>query len=148
MTRVPIRVRVAAAFALAMAVVLAATCWFVYSRVSSHLDGSLNQDLHLRAQDLSALVRHGGSLAAAGGGHLVEPGESYAELLDRRGRVLDATPLLGRTALLTPQQVQRALRREIQAELPSVPGLDERSRLLASPLDGKPISFVQKSMRC
>lgn len=137
MTRVPIRVRVAAAFALAMAVVLAATCWFVYSRVSSHLDGSLNQDLRLRAQDLSALVRHGGSLAAAGGGHLVEPGESYAELLDRRGRVLDATPLLGRTALLTPQQVQRALRREIQAELPSVPGLDERSRLLAGPVDGR-----------
>ena len=107
------------------------------ARVSSHLDGSLNQDLRLRAQDLSALVRHGGSLAAAGGGHLVEPGESYAELLDRRGGVLDATPLLGRTALLTPQQVQRALRREIQAELPSVPGLDERSRLLAGPVDGK-----------
>ena len=51
--------------------------------------------------------------------------------------MLDATPLLGRTALLSPQQVQRALRREIQAELPSVPGLDERSRLLAGPVDGK-----------
>ena len=33
MTRVPIRVRMAAAFAVAMALVLAATGWFLYMRV-------------------------------------------------------------------------------------------------------------------
>ena len=65
MSRVPIRVRVAAAFALAMAIVLAGSCWFVYSRLSSHLDDSLAQELRLRTQDLSALVRHDGSLASA-----------------------------------------------------------------------------------
>jgi len=136
-TRVPIRVRVASAFALAMAVVLAAAGWLVYSRVSSHLDSSLNQDLRLRAQDLSALVRHGGLLTAATGGRLVERGESYAELLGSSGRVLDATRPIGHTPLLTREQVRRALHRETMVELPSVPGLDEESRLLAGPLDGK-----------
>jgi two-component system, OmpR family, sensor kinase len=137
MTRVPIRARVAASFALAMAVVLAGTCWFVYARLESHLDSSLAQDLRLRAQDLAALVRHGGSLTAASGGRLVEPGESYAELLGASGRVLDASRPIGRTPLLTPDQVRRALSREVTVDLPSVPGLDEPSRLLAIPLDGK-----------
>jgi signal transduction histidine kinase len=136
MTRVPIRVRVAAAFALAMAIVLAGSCWFVYSRLSSHLDDSLAQELRLRTQDLSALVQHGGSLAAASGGRLIERGEAYAELLDPRGRVLDATQPIGRTPLLTPEQVRRALEGEIAVEPRSVPGLDEPSRLLATPLDG------------
>jgi signal transduction histidine kinase len=136
-TRVPIRVRLAAAFALAMAVVLAGTCWFVYARLESHLDASLAQDLRLRTQDLSALVRHGGSLEAATGGNLVERGESYAELLDSNGRVLEATRPIGRTPLLTPEQVHRALGQEIAVDLPTVPGLDERSRLLATSLDGK-----------
>src|SRR5262245_33197174 len=116
MTQVPIRARVAAAFALAMALVLAGSCWFVYARVSSHLDGSLAQDLRLRTQDLSALVRHGGSLEAASGGRLIERGEAYAELLNPHGQVLDATRPIGRTALLSPDQVRRALGREITVE--------------------------------
>jgi two-component system OmpR family sensor kinase len=133
-TRVPIRIRVAAAFALAMAVVLAGSGWFLYARLGSHLDQALARDLRLRTQDLAALVRHGGSLTAASGGRLVERGESYAELLDSNGRVLDATRPLGRTPLLRADQVQRALTREITVDLKTVPGLDESSRLLATPL--------------
>ena len=137
MTRVPIRVRVAAAFALAMAVVLGASCWFIYTRIESHLDQALARDLSLRSQDLAALVGNGGSLAGASGGHLIERGETYAELLDEHGRVLDATSPIGRTPLLTPDQVRRSLSRELTLDLPSVPGLDEPSRLLATGLDGK-----------
>jgi two-component system OmpR family sensor kinase len=133
-TRVPIRIRVAAAFALAMAVVLAGSGWFLYARLGSHLDQALARDLRLRTQDLAALVRHGGSLTAASGGRLVERGESYAELLDSNGRVLDATRPLGRTPLLRADQVRRALTREITVDLKTVPGLDESSRLLATPL--------------
>jgi two-component system OmpR family sensor kinase len=136
-TRLPIRVRVAAAFALAMALVLAGTGWFVYSRVSSHLNDSLAQELEVRTQDLSVLVRHGGSLAAASGGRLIERGEAYAELLDARGRVLDSTPPIGRTPLLSREQVNRALQGAITVEPATVPGLDEPSRLLATPLQGK-----------
>ena len=49
MSRFPIRLRVAAAFALAMAVVLAGTGWFLYARLSSHLEIALDGELRLRA---------------------------------------------------------------------------------------------------
>ena len=57
MSRVPIRVRVAAAFAVAMALVLAGTGLFLYARLGDDLAAALDQDLRLRASDLSALVR-------------------------------------------------------------------------------------------
>jgi two-component system OmpR family sensor kinase len=133
-TRIPIRARVAAAFAVAMAIVLGASCWFIYARLESHLDDSLARDLRLRTQDLAALVRGGGSLAEASGGHLIERGEAYAELLDSSGRVLQATKPIGRTPLLSDDQVRKARRGELTLELPSVPGLDEPSKVLATPL--------------
>src|SRR5919204_281221 len=81
MSRLPIRLRVAAAFAAAMALVLAGTGLFVYARLGDDLSRALDQDLRLRAQDLSALVRSGhGSLAREGASRLVEPGESFALL--------------------------------------------------------------------
>src|SRR5439155_8648258 len=57
MRRVPIRIRLAAAFAVAMAIVLAATGVFLYARLVSDLAGPLDQDPRLRAHDLSPLVR-------------------------------------------------------------------------------------------
>jgi heavy metal sensor kinase len=136
MTRIPIRLRVAGAFAVAMAVVLAATSWFLYARLGSHLSTALDQELRLRAQDLAALVRErGGSVSASAGGTLVERGESYAELLDAEGRVLDATSPLGTKSLLSPAELRRARASTIFVDRSSVPGLDEPSRLLASPVD-------------
>src|SRR5581483_9545133 len=134
--RLPIRLRVTAAFALAMAVVLAGTGWFLYARLEAHLAERLDRDLRLRAQDLSALVAGpGGTLATASGGRLIEHGESYAQLLGAGNRVLDATvPLRGRS-LLTGAELRAALERPLFAERALVPGLDEPSRLLATPLD-------------
>ena len=102
MRRVPIRLRVAGAFALAMAVVLAGTAWFLYARLGSHLATALDRELRVRAQDMAALVQQqGGSLSAEGGGRFIEAGESYAQLLDASGRVLDATRPLGTAPLLS-----------------------------------------------
>ena len=68
MKQLPIRLRVAAAFAAAMALVLAGTGLFVYARLGDDLSRALDQDLRLRAQDLSALVRSGrGSLRREAG---------------------------------------------------------------------------------
>ncbi|MFL5911082.1 MAG: hypothetical protein ACJ768_10990, partial [Gaiellaceae bacterium] len=101
MSRVPLRVRVAAAFAAAMAVVLTATGVFLYQRLGDDLARSLDQDLRLRAQDLSALVRApDGSLATESGGRLVERGESFAELLARL-RALTRRGEAERPAVLT-----------------------------------------------
>ncbi|HEX6701392.1 MAG TPA: ATP-binding protein [Gaiellaceae bacterium] len=135
MSRLPIRVRVTAAFALAMAAVLAASGLFLYLRLGSHLSTALDRDLRLRAQDLAALVRQPhASLANDSGNGLVERGESYAELVDARGRVLEATRPLGSARLLRSRELRAALRGPVYADRPSVSGLDEPSRLLAVPV--------------
>jgi two-component system OmpR family sensor kinase len=140
-TRLPIRVRLALVFALAMAVVLGGAALFVYERVASDLARSLDQELRSRAQDLSALVRHGGTLSSTGGS-LVERGESFAELLSADGRVVDATPPIGRRLLLTQSELARARRGATFANRPSVPGLDEPARLLALPVARSGRMFV------
>jgi signal transduction histidine kinase len=136
MKRLPIRLRVAAAFAVAMALVLAGTGAFVYGRLGADLSHALDQDLRVRAQDLSALVREpGASLRTeAGSGRLVEQGESFAQLLARDGRVLDATRPLGRRSLLSSGELRSARSRPRFVDVPSVPGLDEPARLLATPV--------------
>jgi two-component system OmpR family sensor kinase len=132
----PIRFRVTAALALAMALVLAGSGWFLYARLDSHLATALDTALKVRADDLGTLLRQpGASLAEERGGGLIERGESFAQLLDRRGRVLDATRPLQSAPLLTPAELQAAGRRSIYTDRSSVPGLNEPSRLLATPVE-------------
>ena len=150
MTRVPIRLRVAGAFAVAMAVVLAATGWFLYMRLDSHLSLALDRGLRLRAQDLAELVREPGRpLARANGAPFVEEGEAFAQLLDDRGRVLDATHPLRNQPLLNSAELRVALRRPTMADRDSVPGLDEPARLLARPVSrrGRTLALVVGATR-
>jgi heavy metal sensor kinase len=133
--RLPIRVRLAAVFALALAAVLFAAGWFVYARVASDLGRSLDQDLRARAQDLSALVLHGGALGPTRG-RLIERGESFAELIAPDATVRDATEPIGSTRLLTRAELERARRGPAFVNRAAVPGLDEPARLLAVPLAG------------
>jgi two-component system OmpR family sensor kinase len=134
--RVPIRLRVAGALAVAMALVLAGTSWFLYARLSSHLALALDRELRLRAQDLAALVRDPrSSIDSPGANRFVESGESYAQLLGARGTVLQATRALGGRPLLSAAELTRARRDTIYSDRRSVPGLDEPSRLLATPVE-------------
>jgi heavy metal sensor kinase len=128
--RLPIRLRLTLVFALAMAAVLAGAGWLVYAHVASDLKGSLDQQLRGRAQDVSALVRRDGSLASTGGA-LVEHGESFAELLAANGTVLDATDPIGHDPLLTPAELARARTRMVFTDRSTVPGLNEKARMLA-----------------
>ena len=107
MSRLPIRLRVAAAFAVAMALVLAGTGAYVYAKLGSDLNHALDQDLRVRGEDLSALVAGGGSLAHESSGRLVERGESFAQVLDARGVVIDASRSVGRRPFLSPARVRR-----------------------------------------
>jgi two-component system OmpR family sensor kinase len=132
-SRLPIRLRLTLVFALAMAIVLAGAGWLVYSRLADDLARSLDEALRSRAQDVSALVSHGGSLRRTEGA-LIERGESFAELLGPDGRVLDATDPIGSTRLLTREQLARARTNRLFADRGSVPGLDEHARMLAVPL--------------
>ena len=138
MSRLPIRIRVTAAFAVAMAAVLAASGLFLYLRLGSHLETALDRELQLRAQDLAALVSQPHtSLANDSSTRLVERGESYAQLLDARGRVLETTRPLGTVPLLSGTELREARRGPLYSDRAPLPGLDETSRLLAVPVGGR-----------
>lgn len=131
-----LRLRLTLVFSLAMALVLAGVGWFAYARIAADLSRTLDQQLRGRAQDLSALVRHGGSLRATQG-RLVESGESFAQLVTTDGRVIDATSPLGRRSLLSTGELSRVRDEEVFVNRPSVPGLDEPARMLAVPVSGR-----------
>jgi len=135
MSRTPIRVRVTAAFAVAVTAVLAGSGWFLYARLDSHLALELDRELQLRSQDLAALVRQPNArLTGDNTGRFIERGESYAELINGSGHVVDATRPLATTSLLDARELRAARSGTIYVDRHSVSGLDEPSRLLAAPV--------------
>jgi len=127
-------VKVTLAFAGVMAVVLAVIGIVLYLRFEAHLDETLNQGLRSRAGDVSALIqRRGSALAAPGRSVLVERGESFAQILDAHGAVVDASPKLKAEPLLTPSLVERATRETFILTRPNPFEPSEPARLLATP---------------
>ena len=83
------------------------------------------------------------------GSPFIEHGESFAEVVTTDGRVLDATPSIGSTVLLSPAQLARANAKPIFVDRPSVPGLDEPARMLAVALnaEGQPAVLIVGATR-
>jgi two-component system OmpR family sensor kinase len=118
-----------------MALVLAGTGFYLYARIDSRLSAALDRQLRVRAGDLAALVRAAGpTLPGVDSGRFVEHGETYAQLLDASGGVLGATRPLRDVPLLSAEELRRAHAGTIFANRDAVPGLDEPSRLLATPV--------------
>jgi two-component system OmpR family sensor kinase len=90
--RLPIRLQVTLAFAAALALVLLAAGAFVYLRFEEELERTVDSGLRSRAAEVTALRASGSTLATARSAALVEDEESFAVVLDARGRELDATP--------------------------------------------------------
>ncbi|MDX6589856.1 MAG: hypothetical protein QOI84_1130, partial [Solirubrobacterales bacterium] len=117
-----------------MALVLGATGVFVYARFGAELDSTINSGLRSRASDLVALIREADSGLREGHRKLVGRSESFAEVLDSRGRVSDASPAVGHQVLLSQGELKRALREPLILNKGPLPGLPEKSRLLAVPV--------------
>ena len=132
----PIRIRLTLVFSLAMVIVLVGAMTFAYVRVGNDLARGLDQELRGRAQDLSALVRNGGSLRSTNG-RLIETGETFAQLVAPDGRVVDASHALGTASLLTREQLARARVGPMFLDRRAVPGLNEPARMLAVPLGSR-----------
>jgi signal transduction histidine kinase len=117
-----------------MALVLGATGVFVYLRFSTELDSTINAGLRSRASDVAALVKEADSGLREGHGSLVGRTESFAEVLDADGRVVDSSQAVGNQMLLSPAELKRALRGSILLNRGPLPGLEDHSRLLATPV--------------
>ncbi|HEU0023888.1 MAG TPA: ATP-binding protein [Thermoleophilaceae bacterium] len=145
MRRLPIRLKLTLAFAGVMAVVLAATGLFLYLRLEAELDNTLDNGLRSRADDVSALVERAGSgLTNSGQSRLTEQVESFAQVLDSRGRVVDATPQLRDRPLLTRRELREAWAGTVTVERDSLLERGVTTRLLATPVDadGRPLVVV------
>ena len=134
MKRLPIRVRLTGAFALAMILVLAGAGLFVHQRLRADLNENVDAGLRSRAVAVAALVQESSAtLRATGAGALEEPDEGFAQLLGADAEILDATggarePALGR------EEVARALREGTLLLERDVPGIEAEARVLARPL--------------
>ncbi len=143
MMRLPIRLRVTLAFAVVMAMVLAAMGLILYLQFRADLDNTVNQGLRSRAADVTALIKQADSgLNQAGRSPLTEQGQGFAQILDSRGRIVDATPLVRNRPLLDGSQLSRGLAGSFTVDRGSLPGVDESSRLFATPVHAQDQGLV------
>jgi signal transduction histidine kinase len=131
--RLPIRVRMAAAFAIVMAALVAATAVFVYVRQRDGLDETINGALRSRSDSVAALaVQSGRGLAADSGRRLAETEEDFAQLLTPAGTWVDGTNP-SRQPALSPEEARHASRFPTFYEH-RVPYIDGPARILARPV--------------
>jgi two-component system, OmpR family, sensor kinase len=141
--QVPVRLRLTLAFAVVMAALLSATGLFLYLRLGSALDRTIDQSLRSRADDVAALVgQDDAGLWEGGGNRLADQRERFAQVLESSGTVADATPELGDRPLLTGEQLARASRTTTWVERATIPGSDDPIRLLATPVQARGASYV------
>ena len=136
MSRLPIRARLTAAFALAMVLVLVGAGLFVYLRLRTDLDDAVNGSLRTSADAVAALMRRSTpapAQAAAGG--IEEAEEGFIQVLDAGGRVLDSSRGI-RGAALSASELRRALGGGILVEH-RVAGIVGTARVLARPVSGR-----------
>ena len=136
LARLPIRLRLTVAFAVAMALVLAASGLLLYLRVGAALDRTIDQGLEGRADDVAILIRGAGPwLGDAAVRRLTEQEESFAQVLAPNGAVLDSSPGLGERQLLTGPELARAARDTVIVDRAPFPDSDDPLRLLATPVE-------------
>lgn len=145
MRRLPIRLRLALAFAGVAAILLTAVGAFGYLRLTAGFSADVDLELRQRAQDLVGPVsRPGAELRELSGSGFIERGESFAEIVTPSGHVVDATPTLRGQPLLTPREAAEGSSGTVTVDRPNAPGLDEPARLLATPFtrNGRPLVLV------
>jgi two-component system, OmpR family, sensor kinase len=138
-SRVPIRVRLAALLALAMMLVLAGVGLFVYLRLADDLNESVDSTLEAR---LAAVVRSGEVAAGAAG----DAEDGLAQLLAADGRVLARTGGSAEPALTQAELEQAAAGEDVEAQR-TVAGVDGTARMVAAVRgDGVTVAVVGQSL--
>jgi signal transduction histidine kinase len=127
-----VRVRITLAFAVAMAIVLLAGAWVLYTREESALTSSVDDNLQSRSEVVM------GYLTPAGRGlgrvpiRVLDPDEDFAQVLDGTGRTLDSSAGFERRPVVDPAAA--AAGRDTEYLTRSVPGLGA-ARVAVVPID-------------
>jgi signal transduction histidine kinase len=140
LSHLPVRIRVTLAFGAAMAVVLGATGLFLYLRLDSELNATIDQGLRSRADDIGVLIRTEPEIVR-GRGPVSRQGENLAQIMDSTGRIVDASTGLTGKPLLRGAELRRALRGQYVFERDEGADFD-RARFLARPLSVRGRRFV------
>ncbi len=137
LARVPIRARLTAAFAAAMAAVLVALGLFLAEQLEANLTNAIDQGLISRADQIAA---NGPEEQIGSGRDVSERGDDVAQLLSANGTVLSSTAGLTRP-LLTQAQIRTLGRSHRFFALSSTQLGDDPTRVLAyrTSYQGRPI---------
>ena len=137
MSRIPIRIRLTLAFVLALGIVLAGLGVVVYTRFENSLDDNTDRALRSRATDISALInRSGPRIPGARGDRFVESEESFSQILDTQGRIVDATSRASSAPLLDADEIERAQEGSLTLTRDDAVEEGDPARLFAVPVDG------------
>ncbi len=126
--RLPVRLRLTLLFALVMAIVLAATGFFIYRRVAATLLSSTDQDLRGQAAEAAGRVEHGRSVLDRD----TPGGPSLGEVVGADARVRTSTPA-GLRPLVDAATLREVLAGRTRLQSGSVAGLRGTWRILAAP---------------
>ncbi|HEY3209960.1 MAG TPA: histidine kinase dimerization/phospho-acceptor domain-containing protein, partial [Actinomycetota bacterium] len=131
---VPIRLRLTLVFALGMAIVLAGFGAFVYFRVGRDILASVDLGLRARVQTILADVEEGGSGAIVSAGRLIDPDESFAQVLGDTGHLVRASSAASEAPLLSSGALRSI--RGPRFFIETIPRIDsDPLRLLAVPVN-------------
>ena len=99
--KLPLRLRLTLVFAVGMAIVLSAFGAFVYLRVGQDLMASVDLGLRARAQVIEGTLTGHPSAAIDATGTLIDPDESFAQILDSGGRIVQSSSAASAAPLLS-----------------------------------------------
>jgi len=102
--RLPLRLRLTLMFTIAMAIVLVGFGVIVYVRVNNDLLDSVDAGLRSRAQvivDAAGIAPPEGSTDRS----LIDPDEAFAQVLDTKGRIIEASSAVADTPLLSASEL-------------------------------------------
>jgi signal transduction histidine kinase len=120
-----------------MALVVGLAALFVYLRLASDLDQSINNGLRTRANDVATLIGQADSgLSEGSSAGLTEAEDNFAQVLTPRGRVFDATADASVPAL-TPAETEEALSGPSSFDHRHVSGIEGEARLFGLPVDAQ-----------
>ncbi|MFI6661421.1 ATP-binding protein [Streptomyces sp. NPDC050523] len=132
MARLPVRLRLTLAFSLAMAVVLSALGAFLYTRMGTELTHAVDLDLRARAAaGVGSLAQRERAPLDAGRG-LIDPDESFGQILSPHGDVIETTPAVAAAPMLSPAAIRTVTEPAFFSR--HVPGVDDPARLFALPV--------------